>query len=209
MKRFNDEKQMRSDWTIPLCTGAERIKLNGVKAHATQKPEALLYRVLLASSNPGDVVLDPFFGTGTTGAVAKQLKRHYIGIEREAVYIDVAQARIAAIAPITMDETVYDSAMTRRTMPRLPFGALLEAGLLRPGQVLYFNQRLEAQATIMADGSLRTPDGMRGSIHQIAAHVAQMPTCNGWDRWYYENEHGQLAVIDVLRTRLRQHHQTS
>lgn len=207
MKHFNDEKQMRSDWTIPLCTGAERLKINGAKAHATQKPEALLYRVLLASSNPGDVVLDPFFGTGTTGAVAKQLKRHYIGIEREAPYIEVAQERIAAVQPMTMDDAVYDSAMPRRKMPRLPFGALLEAGLLRPGQVLYFNQRIETRATIMADGSLRTPDGMRGSIHQIAAHIAQMPTCNGWERWYYENEQGQLAVIDVLRERLRQHYQ--
>lgn len=204
MKRANDEKQMRSDWEIPLCTGSERLMVNGEKLHTTQKPEALLYRVILASSNPGDVVLDPFFGTGTTGAVAKKLGRHFIGIEREEKYIKAAQARIdATAAPLFADDEVYGKIETKRSAPRIPFSALLENGLLLPGQTLYFNKHRDKAATVLADGSLRTSDGVRGSIHKIGACVGDLPACNGWEQWYCETERGELLVIDTLREKLR------
>lgn len=204
MKMANDEKQMRSDWELPLCTGAERLTVNGEKLHATQKPEALLYRVILASSNPGDVVLDPFFGTGTTGAVAKRLGRHFIGVEREARYIAAAQARIDAIsAPSALDSEILGRFETKRSAPRIPFGALLENGLLLPGQILYLDAQREKTATILADGSLRAPNGERGSIHQIGALMAGQSACNGWEHWYFEAEDGQLQPIDALREQLR------
>ncbi len=205
MKTANDGVQMRSDWAIPLCTGGERLRANGEKLHATQKPEALLYRVILASSNAGDVVLDPFFGTGTTGAVAKRLGRHFIGIEREPRYIAAAQARLAAIgAPATRDGEVLGGAQSKRSAPRIPFAALLENGLLLPSQVLYLDGRREKTATVLADGSLRTPEGERGSIHQIGALLAGQSACNGWERWYFEGEDGQLRPIDALREQIRQ-----
>jgi modification methylase len=204
MKRMNDDKQMRSDWEIPLCTGRERLAVNGEKLHTTQKPEALLYRVILASSNPGDVVLDPFFGTGTTGAVAKKLGRHYIGIEREQKYIEAAQARLdGVVAGAGLDEETLGKAVNRRSAPRIPFAALLENGLLLPGQTLYFDGQPALIATILADGSLRTPTGERGSIHKLGAHVGNVATCNGWDRWHYEAGPGDLRPIDTLRERLR------
>lgn len=204
MKMMNDEKQMRSDWEIPLCTGSERLTVNGEKLHTTQKPEALLYRVILASSNPGDVVLDPFFGTGTTGAVAKKLGRHFIGIEREEKYIRGAQARIDAISGAENDDTIYGKLQTRRTAPRIPFAALLENGLLTPGQTLYFKKQRDKTAVILADGSLQTPDGKRGSIHKIGAAVGNLPACNGWEHWYYDDGQGELIVIDALREKIRQ-----
>ncbi len=205
MKTANDGVQMRSDWAIPLCTGGERLRANGEKLHATQKPEALLYRVILASSNAGDVVLDPFFGTGTTGAVAKRLGRHFIGIEREPRYIAAAQARLADIgAPATRDGEVLGGAQSKRSAPRIPFAALLENGLLLPSQVLYLDGRREKTATVLADGSLRTPEGERGSIHQIGALLAGQSACNGWERWYFEGEDGQLRPIDALREQIRQ-----
>lgn len=204
MKNLNDDKQMRSDWELPLCTGAERLKVNGEKAHTTQKPEALLYRVILASSNPGDVVLDPFFGTGTTGAVAKKLDRRYVGIEKEPAYAEVARERIAAIARSALDQEVYGRFETRRSAARVPFGALLECGALLPGQMLYFDKHGDRTATVLADGSLRAPDGLRGSIHQVGAHMGRLPACNGWERWYYRDERGELIVIDSLRERIRQ-----
>src|SRR5258708_11320856 len=189
MKMANDEKQMRSDWEIPLCTGSERLTINGEKVHATQKPEALLYRVILASSNPGDVILDPFFGTGTTGAVAKKLGRHFVGVEREQKYIDAAKKRIDAIIPPPIaDDEIFGKYETKRSMPRLPFAALLENGLLLPGQTLFFNQQREKYATVLADGSLRVGDGTRGSIHKIGAYVGSFPACNGWEYWYYEEQ---------------------
>jgi DNA modification methylase len=204
MKHMNDDKQMRSDWELPLCTGAERLKVNGTKAHTTQKPEALLYRVILASSNPGDIVLDPFFGTGTTGAVARRLNRRYIGIEREPAYVEVARERIAAVQPTTFnDDELYGRLQTRRSAPRLPFAALLEHGLLLPGQTLYFRQRRDQAATVLADGTLRAADGTIGSIHKLGAYLGQLPSCNGWTHWYYQDEHGTLVVIDALRERLR------
>jgi DNA modification methylase len=204
MKHMNDDKQMRSDWELPLCTGAERLKVNGTKAHTTQKPEALLYRVILASSNPGDVVLDPFFGTGTTGAVARRLNRRYIGIEREQAYVEVARERIAAVQPTTFnDDELYGRLQTRRSAPRLPFAALLEHGLLLPGQTLYFRQRRDQAATVLADATLRAADGTIGSIHKLGAYLGQLPSCNGWMHWYYQNEQGALVVIDTLREHLR------
>jgi DNA modification methylase len=204
MRRMNDDKQMRSDWELPLCTGAERLKVHGEKAHTTQKPEALLYRVILASSNPGDVVLDPFFGTGTTGAVAKKLNRRFIGIERESAYIAVAQGRIEAIQPaLFQDAAIYGKLPSKRDAPRLPFSALLENGLLLPGQPLYYRQRREVVATVLADGSLRAADGEIGSIHRIGAYVGGVPACNGWDHWYYETPEGALLALDTLREQIR------
>lgn len=203
MKMANDEKQMRSDWEIPLCTGSERLMINGEKLHATQKPEALLYRVILSSSNPGDVVLDPFFGTGTTGAVAKKLGRHFVSIERDETYVKAAQARIDAIHPLSLDADVYGYYETKRTAPRIPFGALLEQGLLSPGQKLFYDKNVDMSATILADGSLKLDTGERGSIHKIGAKVAGLPACNGWEHWYYEAETGALTVIDAHREAIR------
>jgi len=202
MKHLNEGKQMRSDWELPLCTGEERLKIDGQKAHATQKPEALLYRVVLASSNPGDVVLDPFFGTGTSGAVAKKLHRHWIGVERGEAYVRIAQERLAAVQPSAWDEEVF-VIKSRRDRPRVPFGALLEQGLLRPGQVLYLGPKQEAQAKILADGSLSW-DSYTGSIHQVASRIKNAP-CNGWEHWYYEDPlTGQRRVIDELREKVRE-----
>lgn len=200
LKSLNDDKQMRSDWGLPICTGGERIRVNGEKLHTTQKPEALLYRVLLATTNPGDLVLDPFFGTGTTGAVARRLGRHYIGIERDPAYAEAARRRIAAVTPA--DEQALQPQRTRRTQPRLPFGALIERGLLAPGQVLLFDRREDRAAIIQADGTIQLSDGRRGSIHAIGASVAGLPSCNGWDHWYYADG-DQLLTIDHLRERVR------
>ena len=204
MKSMNDEKQMRSDWHLALCTGAERLRVNGEKVHTTQKPEALLYRVLLASSNPGDIVLDPFFGTGTTGAVAKKLNRRFIGIEREATYIAAAQARIDALAPAEGDDAIFGMAENRRSAPRLPFATLLAHGLLLPGQPLFFDQSRVKQAAVLADGTLQLGDGSRGSIHKIGALMSGLPSCNGWEHWYFEDGSGELRVIDQLREQVRQ-----
>jgi site-specific DNA-methyltransferase (adenine-specific) len=210
MKRLNADahspggigKQMRSDWELPLCTGEERLKTDGQKAHATQKPEALLYRVILASSNPGDVVLDPFFGTGTTGAVAKKLHRYWIGIERNETYVRAANERLSSVRPSPFEEEVF-VIKGKRTRPRVPFGRLLERGLLQPGQVLYFGPKRDAQAKILADGSLKW-DNFVGSIHQVASRIKNAP-CNGWEHWYYEDfDTGEHRVIDELRERVRQ-----
>jgi DNA modification methylase len=208
MKNLNDGKQMRSDWELPLCTGRERIRVNGAKAHTTQKPEALLYRVILASSSPGDIVLDPFFGSGTTGAVARKLGRHYIGIEKELSYIQIARERIAAISDAVLDDDVYGQMPTRRSLPRVPFARLLEASLLVPGQQLFFNRQAEKSAVVLADGTLRALDGTRGSIHQIGALYAGAPACNGWSHWYYRNAADELIVIDDLREKLRAESET-
>ncbi len=201
MKALNDDLQMRSDWYLPICNGKERLRINGVKAHATQKPEALLYRVLMASSNPGDVVLDPFFGTGTTGVVARQLHRHWIGIEKDPQYAQIARQRIAAAPPIEEDATIFHTPNPRRAA-RIPFGALIENGLLKPGQFLYFGPDGEAQARILADGKLEMNE-QRGSIHQIA-RLLQSGPCNGWQQWYYlDDQTQQRQPIDRLRQTLR------
>ncbi len=200
MKALNDEKQMRSDWLLPICTGAERIKVNGEKAHPTQKPEALLYRVIQSSSNPGDVVLDPFFGTGTSGAVAKKLHRHWIGIERDPGYVQIAQTRLDAIEPAEFTDSIYVTPDPRK-MPRVPFGRLLESGLLQPGQTLYFRKRGDHQATVLADGRLEY-NGTRGSIHQIARQISNGPA-NGWELWLYQDVDGERQSIDQLRQIVR------
>lgn len=196
MKTLNDDLQMRSDWVIPLCTGTERVKLNGQKAHSTQKPEALLYRVILSSSNPDDVVLDPFFGTGTTGAVAKKLHRHWIGIEQDGEYVSVAQERIDRIQASAYDEATFASSSGRKAR-RVPFSRLLEAGLILPGQTLYLNGSDETEAIVRADASLMSGK-LVGSIHKVAKQLLKAPA-NGWEKWSYADEHGQKHPIDRLR----------
>ncbi len=198
MKALNDEVQMRSDWLLPICSGAERLKLDGRKAHPTQKPLALLHRVLLAASKPGDVVLDPFFGSGTTGAAAKRLGRHFVGIERERRYVDLAVGRIAGVAPL--DEAVIETTPSKRALPRIPFGWLLERGLISAGETLYGPTRRHA-ARVRADGTLVARDA-RGSIHQVGAQVQGLSACNGWTFWCVERK-GQLLPIDALRQRVR------
>ncbi len=201
MKNLNDDLQMRSDWVIPLCTGQERIKdFTGRKAHSTQKPEALLYRVLMASTHPGDVVLDPFFGSGTTGAVAKKLGRRWIGIEREPSYVEIARQRIAAIPPASPGSLI-PTGRPARSAARLPFGRLLESGLLQPGQALYFRQERGQAARLRPDGHLEL-DGVEGSIHALASRLLGAPA-NGWELWFYEGEDGELHCIDELRAVLR------
>ncbi|MQC24520.1 MAG: site-specific DNA-methyltransferase [Chloroflexi bacterium] len=201
LKALNDDLQMRSDWRLPLCSGNERLKANGQKAHSTQKPEALLYRVLLASTSPGDVVLDPFFGSGTTGAVARKLGRHWVGIERERKYISLARRRIAAVQ---LPDPALQVLITpeRRTLPRVPFGALLENGLLQPGQTLFFGVQGAQRAVVLASGHLRWR-GQTGSIHQIGSLI-RGSACNGWDHWYYDDgSSGQRQTVDQLRQRLQ------
>jgi modification methylase len=196
MKALNDDLQMRSDWTLALCTGRERVRANGSKAHSTQKPEALLYRVLLAATNPGDVVLDPFFGTGTTGVLAKRMGRSWIGIEKQASYVKLAAERIAAATPLDARNLG-----ARRAKPRrVAFGALVEAGLLTPGQELYF-EKGGVPATIQADGHLRC-GAFVGSIHATARHLMGGAPANGWDRWQYEDSRGERYSIDVLRQQM-------
>ncbi len=202
MKEFNDEKQMRSDWALPICSGPERLKVNGKKAHPTQKPEALLYRVILSSSNPGDVVLDPFFGTGTTGAVAKKLHRQWIGIEREETYIKLANERIDSVMPELFDDYTFDVRDHKRLQARIPFSRLLEYGFLKPGQQLYFGPNKGVTARIKPDGKLLM-DGFEGSIHQTGKRLLAGAPCNGWDNWYYQDEHGDMIPIDHLRQALR------
>jgi len=199
MKALNDDTQMRSDWTIPICAGSERLRRDGRKAHPTQKPEALLHRVILASTDPGDLVLDPFFGTGTTGAVAKRLGRDWIGIEREAGYISVAEERIAAVVPAPDDAALLATPRNREA-PRIPFGTVVERGLLRAGDVL-FDVRRKIKARVHADGSIAVR-GARGSIHRIGAQVQNAPACNGWTFWHYEAG-GRMQPIDALRQRIR------
>lgn len=197
MKALNGDLQMRSDWLLPICNGKERIKVNGSKVHATQKPESLLYRVILSSSSPGDVILDPFFGTGTTGAVAKKLHRRWIGIERDEFYARIAQERIDAIPVTPFDPHVFVFGQSRRNK-RIAFGTLLELGLLLPGQLLYFEMKEDMSAIVLADGHVRYQN-IQGSIHQVGKQLLNSP-CNGWEHWYYrENGSGDLVVIDRLR----------
>ena len=194
MKTLNDELQMRSDWVLPICGGPERIKRNGVKAHPTQKPEALLYRLLLATTNTGDVVLDPFFGTGTTGAVAKRLGREWIGCEREEAYISVAEERIALALPL--DESALTTMQSPRSAPRVAFGVLVESGWIAPGSHL-FDKKGRNVAEVRADGSL-TCGAMTGSIHSLGAQLQGAPSCNGWSYWFVEHE-GETKPLDALR----------
>ena len=196
MKALNDDLQMRSDWVLPICAGAERLKEGKHKAHPTQKPEELLYRVLLATTKPGDVVLDPFFGTGTTGAVARRLGRRWIGIEREARYVKVAQARIDAALPL--DESAMQAMPSRAAQPRVPFGVLVESGLVSPGARLT-DARRRWSAAVRADSSIFAAPHA-GSIHKVGAALQGAPSCNGWTFWHVEAAAG-LVPLDTLRQR--------
>ncbi len=199
MKGANDDTQMRSDWFMPICSGGERLKdRNGDKLHPTQKPEALLTRILLSASKPGDVVLDPFFGSGTTGAVARRFGRTCVGIERDPGYAAAAAARIAAVVPAGAD--TLDVLATKRSEPRLPFATLLETRAVVPGQTLYDAKR-RIKAAVRADG-LISIGTIAGSIHKVGALAQGLPACNGWTYWHYE-EAGTLKPIDVLRDRAR------
>lgn len=199
LKAFNEDVQMRSDWHLALCTGEERLKdADGNKAHPTQKPEALLHRVLLASSKPGDIVLDPFFGTGTTGAAARRLGRHYVGIEREEGYARLAEQRIKAIVPVSPEDLQVMG--SKKAEPRVAFGSLVEAGLLRPGDRL-FCPKGEREARVRADGSLVAGE-FSGSIHKLGAILENAPACNGWTYWRFKSDRG-LQPIDVLRAQVR------
>jgi modification methylase len=195
MKALNDDLQMRSDWLLPICSGGEREKGDdGQKAHPTQKPEALLYRILLACTKPGDVVLDPFFGTGTTGAVARRLGRRWIGIEREPSYVKVATRRINSTLPL--DESAMQTVADKREQPRVAFGVLVESGLVPPGTKLMDAKR-RWRASVRADGSIAT-DTHSGSIHKVGAALQNAPSCNGWTFWYVEQS-GGLQPLDTLR----------
>ena len=202
MKPFNHGKQMRSNWTMRICKGKERVRVNGEKVHSAQKPEALLYRVILSSTNPGDLILDPFFGTGTTGVVAKRLHRNWIGIEREETYVRAARERITAVEPGPFDPDVFDVRDRKRLAPRVPFAHLLENNLLQPGQHLYFNKDRSRAAAVKPDGMLRFGE-FEGSIHQTAKHIQDGTATNGWQHWYFENQRGELQVIDALREQIR------
>jgi modification methylase len=205
MKGLNNDKQMRSDWwLLPLATGSERLKdENGDKAHSTQKPEALLYRVILAASNPGDVVLDPFFGSGTTGAVAKKLHRQWVGIEKEARYASLAQERIDAIKPAQFDPATFEVRSRKKRVARVPFSTLLESGYLAPGRKLYFRKDAKRTSTIKPNAKLRTNDGFEGSIHQAGQHFSAGKSCNGWEHWY-ALEDDELVKLDHFRESYRQ-----
>lgn len=199
MKAFNEDVQMRSDWIMPICTGAERLKdAEGDKLHPTQKPESLLHRVLIASSQTGDVVLDPFFGTGTTGAVARRLGRHFIGIERDSTYAEAARARIAAIEPAQLAS--LELLRGKKAETRVPFGSLIEAGLVAPGEMLS-DAKGRHVAIVRADGSLDA-GGVVGSIHRVGAAVQGQEACNGWTFWHVSRD-GKRIVIDELRGQAR------
>ncbi|HMP56817.1 MAG TPA: site-specific DNA-methyltransferase [Novosphingobium sp.] len=194
MKTLNDELQMRSDWVLPICSGAERLKKDGHKVHPTQKPEALLYRVMLATTNKGDVVLDPFFGTGTTGAVARRLGREWIGCEREAAYREAALERIEMALPL--DESAIRTMQSPRSAPKVAFGTLVETGWIAPGSVISDRKR-RMTATVRADGSL-VSGAESGSIHGLGAKLQGAPSCNGWTFWHIEHE-GELKPLDAIR----------
>ncbi len=198
MKALNDDVQMRSDWLFPLCSGAERLKRDGKKAHPTQKPEALIQRVLLATTKPGDLVLDPFFGTGTTGAVARRLGRRFIGIERDKDYARLARERIEAVIPLSAED--IEITPEKSEAKRIPFGTLIERGLLQPGEILC-DARQRWTAKVRADGTLISAE-LRGSIHKVAADVQGAPTCNGWEFWHIRRN-GAFMPIDVLRQQVR------
>ena len=199
MKALNGDVQMRSDWELPICTGNERLKEDGKKAHPTQKPETLLARVILASTKRGDVILDPFFGTGTTGAVAKRLNRHFIGIEQDEKYVAIARERIASVAPIESPDLLATE--PKRAQPKVPFGSLIEHGFLKPGDKL-FDSKKRFTARVRADGSLLTDNKQSGSIHVLGAKLQSLPSCNGWTFWHVERA-GKSVLIDEFRSEIR------
>ena len=197
LKCLNDDLQMRSDWTLPICSGNERIKKNGKKVHSTQKPESLLYRILLASTNKDDFVFDPFLGTGTTAVVAKKLGRNYFGIEREKKYFKTAKQRLEKT--IKMEDHYLDTIKNNKSKPRIPFGSLVELGIVKPGMSV-FDYKKKVNAKIMADGSIKYQNS-EGSIHKVAAKIIGAESCNGWTYWHYNNN-GSMLPIDDLRQRL-------
>lgn len=194
MKAFNDDKQMRSDWYIPICNGGERIKVNGKKAHSTQKPEALLYRIILSTSNVGDVVLDPFMGSGATGAMAKKLRRNFIGIEKEFFYIKIANKRIKKIKPLEEDSLYY---LVEEKKPKVPFGNLVETGLIKVGDIL-FSKNEQCKARVLADATLLWNDKV-GSIHKVSAETLGKVSNNGWTFWFAKDKNDNLILIDEIR----------
>jgi len=196
LKCLNDDLQMRSDWFLPICNGGERIKRNGKKVHSTQKPETLLHRVLLASTNKGDFVFDPFLGTGTTAVVAKKLNRNYFGIEKEKKYFKTAKQRLEGT--IKIEDHYLDTIKNNKSKPRIPFGSLVELGIIKPGMSV-FDQKKKVNAKIMADGSIKYQNS-EGSIHKMAAKIIGAESCNGWTYWYYNNN-GSMLPIDNLRQR--------
>ncbi|OUW24536.1 MAG: DNA methyltransferase [Rickettsiales bacterium TMED174] len=197
LKCFNDDLQMRSDWLFPICGGKERLKKNGKKIHSTQKPETLLHRIILATTNKGDVIFDPFLGTGTTAVVAKKLGRNYFGIEKDKKYFKAAKERIKKTLAIKDDS--LDTVKNNKQKPRIPFGSLIELGILKPGSLL-FDPSNEINAKIMVDGSIKYKNN-EGSIHKIAAEIEGSESCNGWTYWHYKNG-DSLILIDRLRQRL-------
>ncbi|MBK1696925.1 site-specific DNA-methyltransferase [Rhodovibrio salinarum] len=201
MKALNDDLQMRSDWTMPICSGQERLKdASGRKAHPTQKPEALLHRVILASTKPNELVVDPFMGSGTTGAVAKRLRRRWLGFEMDADYAAVARQRIDGIVPV--DDPTLVAIESKREAPRVPFGWLVERGELKAGDLLYAGGQRQFSAKVRADGTIVSADH-KGSIHQVGAAVQGAPSCNGWTFWHVVQNDGSLVALDVLRQKLR------
>ena len=197
LKCLNDDLQMRSDWTLPICNGKERLKKNGKKIHSTQKPEALLHRIILATTNKGDLICDPFIGTGTSAVVAKKLGRKYFGIEKDKKYFGAANKRINQTKII--EDNYLDTVENNKSKPRIPFGSLVEMGIIKPGSVL-FDQKRKFNAKIMADGSLKHK-GNEGSIHRVAAKIMGTESYNGWTYWYC-NIKGNSVSIDNLRQRL-------
>ena len=197
LKCLNDDLQMRSNWDLPICSGAERLKKNGKKVHSTQKPEALLHRVLLASTNKDDMILDPFLGSGTTATVAKKLGRNYFGIEKEKNYFKAAEKRIKNAKPI--EDDLLDTLKNNRSKPRIPFGSLVELGIIKPGTNIFDNKK-KITAKILADGSIKHNQS-EGSIHKVAATILGAESCNGWTYWHY-NLNGSVVPIDHLRQRL-------
>ena len=197
LKCLNDDLQMRSDWLLPICNGKERIKKNGKKIHSTQKPESLLHRIILASTNKGDAIFDPFLGTGTTAVVAKKLGRLYFGIEQNRNYFISAKKRILATKQI--ENNNLDTIENNKSKPRIPFGSLIELGVIKPGTKIY-DQKKEVNARIMVDGSIKYKDS-EGSIHKVAAKILGSESCNGWTYWYYQSG-DSLKSIDELRQKL-------
>ena len=197
LKCFNDDLQMRSDWLLPICNGKERLKKNGHKVHSTQKPEALLYRIILATTKNGDCVFDPFLGTGTTAAVAKKLGRKYYGIEKDKKYYSAAKKRIEETKPFK--DEYLDTIQNNKSRPRIPFGSLIEMGILEPGMTI-FDPKKKYNARIMADGSIKCKEN-EGSIHKVAAKILGAESCNGWTYWHYNLE-GSMRPIDELRQKL-------
>ncbi|MBD1141061.1 site-specific DNA-methyltransferase [Pelagibacterales bacterium SAG-MED39] len=197
LKCLNDDLQMRSNWDIPICNGTERLKKNGKKVHSTQKPEALLHRILLATSNKNDLVLDPFLGSGTTATVAKKLGRNYYGIEKEKAYFKACEQRLNKTKVI--EDDCLDALRNNRSKPRIPFGSLVELGIIKPGTIIFDNKK-KINAKIMVDGSIKH-DQTEGSIHKVAASILGTESCNGWTYWHY-NLNGSVVPIDYLRQRL-------